>query len=355
MSVDVIIGLGFGSEGKGRLIEHIAPQYDILVRTGAPNAGHKVWNINGLGESKQYAHQIIPCGIWSNPSAIAVLGAGSMIDLNQLRKELNWIKHEELQFSPEKQLCIDGGAVIIDESHVLEEQPMHERMGSTAHGCGAALIAKIKRDGTVTQAKDIPELKPFIADTITYLNHSLDNGAAVMIEGTQGSMLSLHTTPYYPFCTSRDTNASNWLAEAGISPHYIGQIWGVFRPYPIRVHGNSGPTGAEEITWETIKDRSGNDAVAPEITTVTKKTRRVFEFSSIDFERAMMINRPDKLCMNFADYIDIENYGLSYANDNSFEDLSRKTHEWLITHIPSYLDKLAVVGTGAEFQHVIFQ
>ena len=355
MPVDIICGMSFGSEGKGRLIEQIASNYDILVRTGAPNAGHKVWNINSSGDKRQYAHQIIPCGIWANPEAVAVLGAGAMLDLEQLTKELNWIKYEGLPFSPEKQLYIDENAVIIDQIHVDEEQPMHERMGSTAHGCGAALISKIRRDGSIRQVKNVPELKPFVTDTIKFLNDSLDNGQRVMIEGTQGSMLSLHTTPYYPFCTSRDTNASNWLAEAGLAPGWVDTIWGVLRPYPIRVHGNSGPTGAAELTWEEVRDRSGNNAVVPEITTVTKKTRRIFEFSPTDFNRAMSINRPSKLCLNFADYIDVKNFGLSYHNDgHQLEDLSPRTHEWMMEHLGANVDLIECVGTGPDFEHVLF-
>lgn len=358
MPVDVVVGLQFGSEGKGRLIERIADKYSIMVRTGAPNAGHKVWNINGDFESNpiQYPHQIIPCGVWSNPRVMAVLGAGAMIDPDQLYKELAWFDKERLPFNPQTQLLIDRNAVVIEQRHIAVEQPMHQAIGSTAHGCGAALINKIARDGSIRMAKDIPELSQYICDTVTYLNGFLKTGAWILLEGTQGSMLSLTTSPYYPYCTSRDTNVSNWLSEAGISPFWLQDVYGVFRTYPIRVAGNSGPTGASELTWDDIRSRSGNPNIQNEKTTVTKKTRRIFEFSKDDFERACMINTPTKLCMNFVDYIGVENNGLSTELGAHIENLSDKTKQWLSdTLSPEIRDILLYIGTGPSYYDMIVE
>lgn len=356
MPVDAVVGLQYGSEGKGRLVELIAQNYNILVRTGAPNAGHKVWNVNGTLERRQYAHQVIPCGVWANPSAQVVLGAGALIDLEQLFTEIKWIEDEKLPFDVMNQLSIDPNAVIIEKSHVDVEQPMHTSIGSTAHGCGAALIEKIRRDtnNPVKMAKNEPLLKPFISDTIQYLNRSLDAGASIMLEGTQGSMLSIVTSPHYPFCTSRDTNVSNWFAEAGLSPFHARNIYGVFRPWPIRVAGNSGPTGAPEVTWDAVVQYSGNDNIKPEKTTVTKKIRRIFEFSPQDFSRAMSINMPNRLCMNFADYINVEDYGKSHLDGDTISTLSHKTMRWMLDNLgEKTVNLLTHVGTGPEFDHYV--
>jgi adenylosuccinate synthase len=233
---------------------------------------------------------------------------------------------------------------------------MHQSIGSTAHGCGAALVNKIARDGSIKMAKDVPELQQYICDTVTYLNKFLDAGAWILLEGTQGSMLSITTSPYYPYCTSRDTNVSNWLSEAGISPLWVHDIYGVFRAYPIRVAGNSGPTGAPELTWDDIRNKSGNPDIKDEKTTVTKKIRRIFEFSKTDFERAWMINTPTKLCINFADYIDVENSGLSTENGACIENLSDKTKQWLSDNLsPEMIDALAYIGTGPSYYDMIVE
>ena len=107
----------------------------------------------------------------------------------------------------------------------------------------------------VTRAKEVPELQPYIGDTVELMDSAMHDGKKILLEGTQGTQLSLHHGTY-PYVTSRETTASGCAAEAGIAPNRIRKVLMVCRTYPIRVQGNSGPM-QQEIDWETVSERSG--------------------------------------------------------------------------------------------------
>jgi len=201
----------------------------------------------------------------------------------------------------------------------------------------------------VELAKDNEFLSRFVGNTVNIINRFIDNDEPVLIEGTQGAVLSLHHG-YWPKTTSRDTNASNWCSDAGISPFAVRDIYGVTRTFPIRVAGNSGPMSGQEISWEEITEHAESKEPIVEITTATKRKRRVFTFCEDDFKKACDINRPSKLMLSFVDYLHINDYGKT-----SWDSLAQKTRDW-ITQLESKMDVFFnFLSTGPDPEHTIFR
>lgn len=300
--VDVLIGGAYGSEGKGQIVSYLAREYDFLIRVGGPNAGHKVWM-----EPEPYAFHILPSGaIHSN--AKLIIGPGAVISVAQLRKEIN-----DCDVDTDR-LSIDPHAMIIEPEDIeWERKHLEGAIGSTAQGVGHATARRIlNRHTGVTLAGNVAELRGYIRPTREVLDWAFLQGKRVLLEGTQGTGLSLyHGT--YPYVTSRDSSVGGCLAEAGIAPSRVRKIILVTRTYPIRVEspkgGTSGPMGLE-ISWEEVAKRSKLDLdeiKGTEKTTTTKKSRRVAEFNWELLRTAASINAPTDVALTFADYIDKQN------------------------------------------------
>ena len=281
--IDIVVGGQYGSEGKGKVAYCLAEasEHKCIIRTGGCNSGHTV---NG---------EILRC----LPSSVllkgskSVLGAGSYIDLDVLFNEID-------RFKPEF-LYIDEKATIITGK---ERDTLRTSIGSTLSGTGYAVKERVERTKAVL-ARDIKRLSPYLCTT-EQIHELISNGA--VIEGTQGFGLSLLHTPYFPFCTSRDTTSSSLASEVGISPKDVGNIYLVIRSFPIRVAGNSGPL-PYETTWEEI-------GIDREITSVTKKVRRVAYFDPEIVKLAIKVNKPDFIVLNHLDYIK-ENKQKSFVRD----------------------------------------
>lgn len=301
MSVSVIIGGQFGSEGKGKVAYHWAKKMKAkaVVRVGGSNSGHTIYDEKG----NLYAFRMLPTACILD-GIISILPAGAYIDVKVLLKEI------QLAGISRDNLKIDPNAVIIKDEYKEEEQSMELRkmIGSTLSGTGAAVIERIKRskNNPVLMAKDIEDLKPFLADTKFYMHQLINCGKHIVIEGTQGYGLSNYHAKDYPYATSRDTTAAFFLAETGISPFEIEHIVMVIRAFPIRVSGNSGPL-ENEIDWMTISEESGSKEYFEEKTTVTQKIRRVARFDPKIVKEAIMVNRPDIIVLNHLDYLDYYN------------------------------------------------
>lgn len=298
----VLVGGQYGSEGKGAVAAFIANDYDVHVRVGSPNAGHTFyWN------NAKHVMQSIPCG-WINPNAKIVIGRGALLNMKQLMKELVHILHYYPNFLD--RLIIDENAGVLDEKfHEMEggtEGEMHRRIGSTGEGVGPARMARIARDPEQFRLfKDVAEeyglQRCMTKDTPHFIACMQEAGMNILIEGTQGSGLSLLHS-HWPYCTSIDTNAAGIISEVGIAPSRVTDVLMVCRTYPIRVAGNSGPM-KNEITWEELGQRLGKD-VTPEKTTVTKKVRRIAEWDGDLFKTSCVLNAPTEIALTFADYID---------------------------------------------------
>jgi len=340
----VLVGGQYGSEGKGAIAAHIANDYQVHVRVGSPNAGHTIW-WNG----QKHVMQSIPCG-WINPNAKIVIGRGALLNMKQFMKELVHI----MQFYPDflNRLYIDPEAGILDEKFHIEEGgtegEMHKRIGSTGEGVGPARVARINRDKTVFhQFKDVAEeygLERCITEnTPLFLATWQEGGDNILIEGTQGSALSLLHS-FYPYCTSIDTNAAGIISEVGIAPSRVTNVILVCRTYPIRVAGNSGPMKSE-IGWEEFNRRMkeiGGREVTPEKTTVTHKVRRIAEWDDDLFKQSCLLNAPTEIALTFADYVDPTLFGTESKEDILNSERLNKFRE---EHLKGDC-KLAYVSTG---------
>lgn len=337
----VLVGGQYGSEGKGAIAAHIAKDYNVHVRVGSPNAGHTIY-----WSGEKHVMQSIPCG-WINPMATIVIGRGALLNMKQFMKELVHI----LTYYPNflERLVIDPETGILDEKfHEQEggvEGEMHHRIGSTGEGVGPARIARLKRDPKefrhfIDVAREYGLEQCLKSNTPKYLALRQDEGYNILIEGTQGSGLSLLHS-YWPYCTSIDTNAAGIISEVGIAPSRVTDVLMVCRTYPIRVHGNSGPMRGE-ISWDGLNRRIGGEII-PERTTVTKKIRRIAEWDPEMYAQSCLLNEPTEIALTFADYIDSTLKGVT-----DFEVL--KKSEVLDRFISEKLgwDKLRYIGTGPK-------
>jgi adenylosuccinate synthase len=303
--VDVVVGGQYGSEGKGNIAAFLAREYDVLVRVGGPNAGHKVF---ARPEPLNFHH--LPSGTAAAPNARIVIGPGAVLNPTTLLEEI-------AQFGVERErLAIDPSAMVIEQAdREFEARTLKGSIGSTGQGVGAATARKILRNAMqppVRRAGDVAELRPYLHDSREVLDDAYASGRRVLLEGTQGTGLSLHHGAY-PFVTSRDTTVSGCLSEAGIAPSRVRRIVMVCRTYPIRVQnpdgGTSGPMGLE-LTWGTVAQRSSvplEEILQTEVTSTTKRDRRAAEFGWDLLRRAASLNGPTDIAMTFADYIDVRN------------------------------------------------
>lgn len=298
-----IVGLQYGSEGKGAISAYLSAAASASVRTGAANAGHTV-----MHEGTPYIMRSIPCG-WVNPLTKLVIGISSLISLPILLKEIA-ATNKVLPIT--HRLFIDAHAHVITDAQIKDEQAttLVQRISSTSAksglGIGMAMSDKVMRSERCTFAKDIPELRPYICDTVELLNSELDQDQLIIFEGTQGFELSLEHG-CFPYVTSRDTTAQSLFAGCGVNPYeFAVEVIGVARTYPIRVGGPSGSFGlrSEEITWDELGRRAGNSKDITERTSVTGSVRRVATFSFEDIRRACQVNRVSEIALTFLDHLD---------------------------------------------------
>jgi adenylosuccinate synthase len=334
-----VVGMQFGSEAKGSIVQHLAPGVSNAVRTGAVNAGHTIYHQGEVHVMRQ-----LPAA-WTNPDTQLVIGAGALISPHVLMSE---IERCEKIVPIKDRLLIDRNAHVITDEQIADEatQDLAERIGSTSsrgrEGIGVAMADKVLRSARSIQAKDVDILKPFTTNTSDYLNEQLENQADVLVEGTQGYGLSIDHGEF-PYVTSRNATVAALADSIGVQPEYYQtNIIGVTRTFPIRVAGNSGPfaEGSQELSWDEMKQVTGNPALSAEHTTVTGLPRRVATFSDAQFKDACRINRPTEIALTFADYLDSSVFK-SDTVENSRRVLS------FIEHIEALYDApVSLVNTG---------
>jgi adenylosuccinate synthase len=304
VSLWVIVGGHFGSEGKGKISAYITQEeeIDICVRCGGPNSGH------GFVDSFGSTHILrqVPTG-FVRPETRLLIPAGAIVDLAVLNAEIKL-----LELSPAR-LGLDRNCMILETRDKDTEiaSLLRERLSSTLTGVGAAVARRALRDSSVRLMKDAAReqlwLKEYIVEASAEINTALNKGKRVLIEGTQGTGLSLYHSPFYPKATSRDTTAAGFLSEVGVSPLRVTEIVVVFRTFPIRVAGDQAGPLTNEVTWDDIQAESGYPTPIREYTTVTNKLRRVGRF---DYELALQsvrLNQPTRIALNFVDYLSYEN------------------------------------------------
>lgn len=342
MGVSVVVGGQFGSEGKGKVVRHFAEKFGVIagVKVSGTNAGHT--SVDSKGET--HIFRVLP-------SACTLLGVHAVISPGAYFQPDLLLEECEAVGFPKSMLHIHPQAGIITQEIENEEvsSDLRESIGSTKSGTGFATYHRVALDGKFVAAKDVAELAPYICDTTELMRSWLDKDEEIIIEGAQGFGLSLYHTPYYPYCTSRDTSASAYVGDSGLSPFDIDNIIQVLRSYPIRVAGNSGPL-PKETSWKILSERIGRKV--QEKTSVTKNTRRVGEFDPDIVQRATEVNRPNITVMNFMDYIpewdDIPE-GMLGPNRMAFLNYVERTTGCAITHVGFGADDVRTVEEASNY------
>lgn len=325
----VVVGGFFGDEGKGKIISYLAQKDDptIVVRGGAgPNAGHTIEDGN-----KKYKVRMLPSGFLNKKSSL-MIGPGVVINPDVLHKEIE-------EFGVSNRAFVDFNCGIIEKAHTDADSGgrLKEKIGSTGSGTGPANADRAMR--TLKLAKEIDSLKPYLVDVAEKINTALKRDESVLVEGTQGTFLSLwHGT--YPFVTSKDVTASGICADIGLGPKNVDDVMVVFKSYVTRVG-----TGVldNELSASETASRGWS-----EIGTVTGRQRRAAEFNFELAKRAVMLNSATQIGLTKLDVLFQD-----CAHKNSFDDLSDAAKSF-ITKIEDAVDvPVTLIGTGPGVNDII--
>jgi len=329
MGATIVIGGFFGDEGKGKIISYLAQKDNptIVVRGGAgPNAGHTIKD-----GDKTYKVRMLPSGFLNKNSRV-MIGPGVVVNPDVFLKEVN-------EFGSEGRSFLDNHCGIIEQHHLDADSQgrLKEKIGSTGSGTGPANSERAMR--TLKMAKEIKSLHSYLIDVPLEINSALDRNENVLIEGTQGTHLSLwHGT--YPFVTSKDVTASGICADVGVGPKRINDVIVVFKSYLTRV--GTGPMNGELSPEET------SDKGWEEFGTVTGRLRRAAEF---DFElasRAIMLSSANqisitKLDVRFPDC----------AGAQSIDQLDSESKSFIKNIEDRLRVPVTLIGTGAGVNDII--
>ena len=329
MGSTVVIGGFFGDEGKGKIISYLAlhDKPSIVVRGGAgPNAGHTIKD-----DDKTYKVRMLPSG-FLNKDAKVMVGPGVVVNPDVLLKEVN-------DFGVEGRAFLDFNCGIIEKSHrdADSQGRLKEKIGSTGSGTGPANAERAMR--TLKLAKEIEQLKPYLIDVPLEVNSALDRNENVLIEGTQGTHLSLwHGT--YPFVTTKDVTASGICADVGIGPKKVDDVIVVFKAYLTRV--GTGPMPGELSEEET--SAKGWE----EFGTVTGRLRRAAEFDFGLAKRAVMLSSANQISITKLDVRFPNCVGIT-----SYDELDEDAKSFIKKIEKELGVKVTLIGTGPGVTDVI--
>ena len=329
MTSTVVVGGFFGDEGKGKIISYLSIKDNpkIIVRGGAgPNAGHTIRD-----GDKVYKVRMLPSG-FLNKNAKVMIGPGVVINPDVLTKEVN-------DFGVSGRSFIDKNCGIIEKNHLERDSKgdLKEKIGSTGSGTGPANSDRAMR--VLKLAKDVESLSSFVVDVPNEINSVLNEGDNLLVEGTQGTFLSLwHGT--YPFVTSKDVTASGICADIGLGPTRVDEVIVVFKSYVTRV--GTGPLD-KELSVEEAEKKGWS-----EFGTVTGRQRRAADFDFDLARRAIMLNGATQVSVTKLDVIFPE-----CAGKTSFGDLSNNAKKF-IEKIENELNTpVTIIGTGPAVNDVI--
>ena len=331
--VDVLLGLQWGDEGKGKAVDFLAPKYDIVARfQGGPNAGHTL-----EFEGKKHVLHQIPSGIF-RPEITNVIGNGVVIDPIVFQREIKDLKPFDID--PTKTLILSNKAQLILPTHklldkALENQKGEDKIGSTLRGIGPTYQDKIGRHGlrigdtissdfeikydklktqhlallerlgfaedfTAQEAEffeSLETLRSFKIQSTEYLlNEAILNGKDILAEGAQGTLLDVDFGSY-PFVTSSNTTTAGACTGLGIAPNKIQDVFGIFKAYCTRVGSGPFPTELENEEGEELR-RLGNEFGA-----TTGRPRRCGWLDLPALNYSCMLNGVTQLFMMKADVL----------------------------------------------------
>ncbi len=335
MAIDLILGLQWGDEGKGKIVDVLTENYDIIARfQGGPNAGHTL-----EFEGKKHVLHTIPSGIFHQGS-LNLIGNGVVIDPISLQREIDDLSPYKIDFS--KKLLISKKAHLILPTHKIldaasEQAKGKSKIGSTLKGIGPTYMDKTGRNGIrvgdildknwkikylkLTKKhlnilksynpnkeydlaqdeniffKSIESLKKMqLIDSEQFLINSKKNGMKILCEGAQGSLLDIDFGTY-PFVTSSTTTAAGACIGLGVAPNQIGDIFGIFKAYSTRV--GSGPFPTELFNSEGAKMAK----VGNEFGSTTGRARRCGWIDLVSLKYSVKINGVNKLMMMKGDVL----------------------------------------------------
>lgn len=337
--IDVLLGLQWGDEGKGKIVDFLAPNYDVIARfQGGPNAGHTL-----EFDGEKHILHIIPSGIF-HPSIINIIGNGVIIDPMVFEKEINQLRNKGVE--PSKNLFISKRAHLIMPTHLLldavyEKSKGKAKIGSTLKGIGPTYTDKTGRngirvgditsgefmkkyeqlrkqhlkiasvfdtdyEGTLIHGIKLQEyeeqwikalklLKSFERiDSEYFINDCVAKGRRVLAEGAQGTLLDLDFGSY-PFVTSSNTIAAGVCSGLGVPPSVIGRVFGVFKAYCTRVGSGPFPTELFDNDGEILRQKGH------EFGSTTGRPRRCGWLDLPALKYSVMINGVTDLLMMKAD------------------------------------------------------
>lgn len=329
MPSTVVVGGFFGDEGKGKIISYLAIKDNpsVVVRGGAgPNAGHTIKD-----GDKVYKVRMLPSG-FLNKNAKVMIGPGVVVNPKVLLKEID-------DFDAKGRSYIDRHCGIIEEIHTTRDSKgeIKEKIGSTGSGTGPANADRAMR--TLKLAKDFDSLAFCLEDVPKVVNLALEKNENVLVEGTQGTFLSLwHGT--YPFVTSKDVTASGICADIGLGPTKVDEVIVVFKSYVTRV--GTGPLANELSNEETTSKGWA------EFGTVTGRPRRAAEFDFELAQRAIMLNSATQIAITKLDVRFPE-----CAGKTRFDELTDDAKSF-IKNIEEKLNvPVTLIGTGPTINDVI--
>jgi len=333
MKVDVLLGLQWGDEGKGKIVDYLAPKYDLIARfQGGPNAGHTL-EFDGI---KHVLHQI-PSGIF-HPEIQNLIGNGVVLDPVILKEEVK--KLEKYSIDATKNLFVSRKAQLIIPTHRLldaafENSKGIKKIGSTLKGIGPAYQDKIARLGlrvgdvlkpdfdkkyqdlvlkhietlnNLNYQFDLVDLEYQFFKAIEYLknlqtvdgeffiNDAARDGKKILAEGAQGSLLDVDFGSY-PFVTSSNTVAAGAATGLGIAPNMIGEVFGIFKAYCTRVGSGPFPTELFDATGQQMQNQGH------EFGATTGRPRRCGWLDLPALKYTIMINGVTQLFMTKADVL----------------------------------------------------
>ena len=385
MKVDVILGLQWGDEGKGKIVDVLSPVYDIIARfQGGPNAGHTL----EFNNKKHILHNI-PSGVFRD-NTINIIGNGVVLDPVIFAKEV--AKLREVGINPVQNLLISRKAHLILPSHRLldaasEKSKGKTKIGSTLKGIGPTYMDKTGRNGlrvgdielnfrnkyqallekhkTLLGMYDfdyeiedtekewfesIEVLKqfPFI-DSEIYINKALKQGKKILAEGAQGTLLDIDFGSY-PYVTSSNTICAGTCTGLGVAPSSIGEVMGIFKAYCTRVGSGPFPTELMDETGERIR-KEGN-----EFGSTTGRPRRCGWIDLVALKYAIMLNGVTQLIMTKADVLDAFDtihVATAYKRDNEiltdFPYSLDESIEAVYAELPGWKTSLVTIRKQSEF------
>ncbi|MEM2092512.1 MAG: adenylosuccinate synthetase [Candidatus Bathyarchaeia archaeon] len=329
MPCTVIVCGFFGDTGKGKIISYLAlkDKVSVAARAGVgPNAGHTV-----VYGDKTYKVRMIPSAFVYEKCRL-LIGPGVLVDPNVFLEEVKLT-------NAENRVGLDPQCAIIEPKHIEADRAGHlaSEIRTTGTGTGPCNADRVLRKAKL--ARDAPELQRFLIDVPLEVNMAIDSGENVLIEGTQGTFLSLwHGT--YPYVTSKDVTASAACSDVGVGPKKVTDVIVVFKAFVTRV--GAGPLPGE-ISWEEAERRGW-----AEIASVTGRRRRAAPFNFDLAKRAVMLNSATQAAITKIDVLFPECKGA-----RSFSDLSSEAKEFIRRVESEIKIPVTLIGTGPEVWDVV--